>query len=221
VGDRPWDAGLIMTRSADAELRALRRELWLQVVLLGGLIAVLWGVEIVDAFAFGGRLDGMGIRPRTPEGLQGILVAPFLHGGFPHLVANTVPLIVLGWLVLLRDARQFIGVLAVTTLVGGFGVWLLGRPGSIHIGASLWVFGLLGYLLAAGWFERKLGTILLSLFVFALYGGALWGVLPGERGVSWESHLFGFAAGVFAARAFLGGPRRRRARRRRARRLRR
>ena len=198
-----------MSRAADAELRSLRRELWLHVGLLGGLVGLLWVVELVDAVVFGGGLDQLGIRPRTADGLRGILVAPFLHGGFPHLIANTVPLLVLGWLVMLRDAWHFVAVLVVTTLVGGLGVWALGRPGSVHIGASLWIFGLLGYLLAAGWFERRLGTILLSIFAFALYGGALWGVLPGENGVSWESHLFGFLGGVLSARWLVGRSRRR------------
>lgn len=195
---------------ARTELAALRRELHLHVAILGGLVALLWALELVDGFALGGSLDAWGIRPRDPDHLVGILCAPFLHGGFPHLVANTVPVLVLGAFVLLKDTRHFFVVLAVTTLLGGLGVWLFGRPGSVHIGASLWVFGLLGYLLAAGWFERSVGTILLSVLVFALYGGALWGVLPGERAVSWESHLFGLLAGVLSARWLLGRRRRRR-----------
>jgi membrane associated rhomboid family serine protease len=84
-------------------------------------------------------------------------------------------------------------------LVGGLGTWLIGSPG-VHVGASGLIFGYLGFLLARGYFERNFPSILLAIVVGSLYGGAIWGVLPTQPGISWEGHLFGFIGGVLAAR---------------------
>lgn len=179
-------------------LSDLGRELKLHGLVLAALVAVLWAEEVVDVF-LGGWLDGFGIRPREAAGLIGIPLAPFLHAGFQHLIANTLPLVVLGWFVMLRETWHFFAVSAVVIVLGGLGVWLFGASGSVHLGASGLVFGWLGYLMLGGWFERRVTTILGSLLVGVLYGGLVWGVLPGTPGVSWESHLFGFLAGVLMA----------------------
>jgi membrane associated rhomboid family serine protease len=168
--------------------------------VLLGFLAVMWVLELIDSVVLGSRLDAAGIRPRDLDQWWAIFAAPFLHGGLAHLVANTVPLLVLGWLVLLRGAGIFAAVSLAAIVVGGVGVWLLGRPGSIHLGASGVVFGYLGYLLLRGYFERSFGAIAVALLVAVIYGGALFGVLPGQRGISWEGHLFGFLGGVAAAR---------------------
>jgi membrane associated rhomboid family serine protease len=147
----------------------------------------------------GNPLDAFGIRPREVDGLFGVLFAPFLHVGFQHLIANTIPFVILGWFVLLRETWHFLAVSAVVIVLGGLGVWLFGQSGSVHIGASGLVFGYLGYLMLGGWFERRFTTILGSLFVGVLYGGLVLGVLPGTPGVSWEGHLFGFLSGVLMA----------------------
>jgi membrane associated rhomboid family serine protease len=128
------------------------------------------------------------------------LFAPFLHGGFPHLIANTVPFITLGWLIMLRETREFFPVTAVIMIVGGLGVWLFGAP-AYHIGASGLIFGYLGFLLLRGYFERSIVSVGIAILVFVLYGGVLWGVLPSYPGISWESHLFGFIGGVIAAKS--------------------
>jgi membrane associated rhomboid family serine protease len=167
--------------------------------VLAGLIAVMWLLEIADLLLFQGALDADGIRPRTQAGLWGILSAPFLHGGFAHLLANSVPLLVLGWLVLLRGLRDFVWVTLVAVLLGGLGVWLFGGANTVHIGASGLVFGYLGYHLLRGYWERSLSAILIAVVAGLLYGSALWGILPTRQGVSWESHLFGFAGGAAAA----------------------
>jgi membrane associated rhomboid family serine protease len=182
------------------ELSALKRELALQAWLLAGFIGLLWGLEIIDQLVFRGALDTLGIRPRSMEGLRGILLAPLLHGGFAHLAANTLPLLILGWMVMLRETRDVFVVTALATVVGGLGVWLVGGAGTIHVGASILIFGYLGYLLLRGWFDRRLLSVVGSLAVALLYGGLVFGVLPGQPGVSWEGHLFGFAGGVLAAR---------------------
>jgi membrane associated rhomboid family serine protease len=159
----------------------------------------MWIVEIVDTVIFHRYLDTYGIRPRDWIGLRGIVFAPFLHGNFPHLIANTIPFVSLGWFVMWREIRDFWAVTLITMLVGGLGTWLIGAPG-LHIGASSLIFGYLGYLLSRGYFDRSFTAMFLSVVVAFLYGGMLWGVLPAQPGISWEGHLFGFLGGVLAAR---------------------
>ena len=177
----------------------VRREFLRQAAILAGVVALLWLLELVDLLIFRGRLDALGIRPRSLDGLRGILFAPFLHANFAHLAANTIPFVVLGWLVMLRSTSDFFVVAAVSAVTSGLGAWLLGGPRTVHVGISGVIFGFLGYLLARGIYERRLGSILLALIALLLYGGALWGVLPLRAGVSWQGHLFGFLGGWLVA----------------------
>lgn len=170
-----------------------------QGVILVGLALVLWGVHLANVL-LSGQLLRFGIMPRSLVGLRGIVLAPLLHGSFSHLATNTVPLLTLGWLTLLRGMRTFWLTTAVVVLSAGLGTWLLGAPTSIHVGASGVVFGYFGFLLLQGYFERSVGAVALSLVVAVLYGSLLWGVVPGGIGISWESHLFGFLGGAIAAR---------------------
>ena len=163
-----------------------------------GFVGVLWLSEIIDT-VLNNRLDSEGIRPGSTDGLSGILFAPLLHGGFGHLIANTVPLLVLGFLVLLSGLRQWVAVTAAVWLIGGVGTWLFGGAGTVHIGASGLVFGWLAYLIVRGFFNRQPTQILVGIAVFLMYGGALWGVLPGQPGISWQGHLFGAVGGVVVA----------------------
>jgi membrane associated rhomboid family serine protease len=193
--------GISMTQD---EVRGLTQELKTQVSILGFFVALMWGLEIVDVALGGvgrfcGGLNQFGIFPRTLIGLRGILFAPFLHGGFPHLIANTIPFITLGWLVMLRRTSDFFWVSAIAAVIGGLGTWVIGAPGC-HIGASGVIFGYVGYLIARGYFDRKIGSMLFSIVVLVLYGGLLWGVLPLQYGISWEGHLFGLIGGVVAAK---------------------
>lgn len=193
---------------SSSETKAIAREFKAQVYILGGLVALMWALEFIDLF-LGGALNQFGIMPRSLVGLRGILFAPLLHGNFPHLISNTVPFIVLGWLVMLRRTSDFFVVTPIAMLVGGLGTWLIGSPYSVHIGASGVIFGYLGFLLLRGYFERSVTAILFSVVVGFLYGGILWGVLPGQIGISWEGHLFGFIGGVIAARLLSDRPIRR------------
>lgn len=181
------------------EAKAIARELKTQVLVLGGIVGIMWVLEIIDQLFFRGRLNFYGIIPRNPIGLRGILFAPFLHGSFYHLAANTLPFLTFGWLIMLREISDFFVVTVIAALFSGVGVWLFGSTG-LHIGASGVIFGYLGFLLLSGYFERRISSILLSLIVAFFYGGLLWGVLPSVPGISWEGHLFGFIGGVFAAR---------------------
>lgn len=185
---------------------AISRELKTQGRILGGAIALMWSLELIDIFLFRGSLDRYGIRPRSFSGLWGILFAPWLHGGLGHLIANTIPFVILGWFVMLRETSDFWIVTAITMLVGGLGVWLVGSPYTVHLGVSTLIFGYLGYLLLRGYFERSFSSILISLGVGFLYGGILWGVLPAQPGISWQGHLFGLIGGAIAARLLSQGP---------------
>ncbi|MDJ0596427.1 MAG: rhomboid family intramembrane serine protease [Pleurocapsa sp. MO_226.B13] len=163
-------------------------------------IVIFWGIEIFDYAVFQGSLDRYGIQPRETAGLLGILFAPFLHGGFAHLMANTIPFISLGWLTMLQRERDFYIVSLISALVGGIGVWLFGAPNSVHIGASILIYGYLGFLLLRGYFQKNFPSIALSIFVAIVYGGLIWGVFPSQMGISWQGHLFGFIGGAIAAK---------------------
>ena len=181
------------------EARPITEALKVRATILAALVGSMWAEELVDTALFGGGLDRFGIHPRTLRGLFGIPLAPFLHSGFGHLLANTAPLVVLGFFIMLRRKRDLLFVTLASTLIGGIGVWLFGGTNTVHLGASTVVFGYLGFLLSRGIFERRFWSILGSLVVFFLYGGALFGVLPGRAGISWEGHLFGLIGGVLAA----------------------
>lgn len=191
----------------NGEAKAIFQELKTQVGVLLGLVALMWGLEIFDQIilrpVFDTTLDVYGIIPKSPIGLRGILFAPFLHGSFAHIASNTVPFLILGWLVMLRETSDFFWVTLVSAAVSGLGTWIFGSPQSIHIGASGVVFGYLGYLLLRGYFERSAIAVAISLGVGTLYGSLLWGVLPIHYGmvnrISWEGHLFGFLGGILAA----------------------
>ncbi len=185
--------------TALTQTQGVRRVLLRQGVVLGAVVSLLWLIEIVDQTLLRGALDGWGVTPRTLEGLRAIVIAPWLHGGFGHLLANTIPLVVLGWLVMVRRISDFFTVAIIAALVSGLGIWLFGGANTVHIGISGVIFGFLGYLLARGWYERGVSAIALGVVALVLYGGMLWGVLPLQQGVSWQGHLFGFLGGVLAA----------------------
>ena len=179
-------------------LAAIGRDLKRYVGILGGLVLLVWAVELVDLFLLGSSLDRLGIRPRTVGGLVGIPLHPLLHLGIGHVALNSIGLLLFGGLVIVREERDFWTALVLGTLIGGLGVWLFGRP-SIHVGASGVVFALFGYLLMTGWFDRSFGAIVISVVVFLLWGSALFGLSPMQVGISWEAHLFGFVAGGLTA----------------------
>jgi membrane associated rhomboid family serine protease len=179
-----------------SEGRATRAVVAAQVIAV--FVCMLYVVELVDT-VLGNRLDGAGVKPRDVDGLDGIVFAPLLHAGWAHLVANTVPLLVFGFLILLGGVARWAAVTAVVWVVGGIGVWVTGGDHTVHIGASVLAFGWLVYLLLRGFFARSASQILVGLVLLFVYGGVLWGVLPGQPGVSWQGHLFGAAGGAWAA----------------------
>jgi membrane associated rhomboid family serine protease len=168
-----------------------------QVVL--ALLAAMWVLEVVDV-ALDHRLDQYGIEPRDPDGLVGVVAAPFLHADFGHLIANTIPFVALGIIIGLQGVARVLAVTAIVMLVSGLGTWLVGPDNSIHIGASGIVFGYAAYLLARGIFNRDVIEIAIGLGVAAIWGTALLGGLVPQDGVSWQGHFFGAVGGVLAAR---------------------
>ena len=180
-------------KTAGAPSRTRTSTLKQNAIIIGIALAAMWGLEIIDAIV-GQPLNDWGVVPRTASGLIGIPLAPLLHGDFGHLASNTIPFAVLAFFTMLRGTRNFAMATGFIIVVGGLMVWLMGRSAS-HIGASGLIFGYFGYLLAAGFFERSLKSILLAVLVGLLYGGMIFGVLPSRPGVSWEGHLFGALAG--------------------------
>ncbi|MFG1625728.1 rhomboid family intramembrane serine protease [Kribbella sp. NPDC049227] len=166
--------------------------------LLGVLVGLMWLSEIIDA-ATNGALDQYGIIARDPQGLVGIITAPFLHLGFGHLISNTLPLVTLGLLIAVGGAARLFAVTAIVTVIGGFGTWLISPPNTITIGASGLVFGYAAYLIMRGLFNRRISQVLLGVVVVLVWGSALLGGLLPQDGISWQGHLFGAIAGVLAA----------------------
>ena len=159
--------------------------------------AVPWTQEVVDQLFFAGRWN----LPMVPGGsFLGVLTAPFSHGGFGHLVSNTLWFIPLSWLVLLKSRKDYLAVW-IGIYLTAIPVWLFWPNGS-H-GLSGVIYGLLGYLLLIGWLERRPLTILLSISCFFVYGRLLPTLMPflSPPGVSWIGHASGFIGGVFAALA--------------------
>jgi membrane associated rhomboid family serine protease len=167
--------------------------------LLLVLLGAMWVLEVVDVAA-DHRLDGYGIEPREGDGLIGVVAAPFLHAGFGHLIANTVPFVVMGVVIALQGAARLLAVTAIVALVSGLGTWLIAPEDTLHVGASGVVFGYATYLIARGFFNRSLLELGVGLVVVAIWGTALLGGLEPRDGISWQGHLFGALGGVLAAR---------------------
>jgi membrane associated rhomboid family serine protease len=165
------------------------------------LLGLMWLVWLLDAVTPGpGSAAGIGIVPRTAMGLRGIPVAPFIHAGFDHLLSNSIPLVILGSLVLISGTADLVFVVLISGLVGGLGTWIFGAGDRQHVGASGLVFGFIGYLLLRVAFDRRVVPALITLLVAALYGGVLAASVLPQPAISWSGHFFGFLGGVAAAR---------------------
>jgi membrane associated rhomboid family serine protease len=176
------------------------RALWALAVRLSiGFVVLLWIIHLMN-WATGLDPRPLGVRPRTWSGLIGIVTAPLVHGDFAHLFANSLPLATMGVAMLFLYPRSSVRVLPAVYLAPGALVWLFGR-GSAHIGASGLVFGLVSYVFVAGLLRRDRRAVAASLLVAFMYGSMVWGVLPIEPGMSWETHLSAAAIGVLLALA--------------------
>ncbi|MFT7686759.1 MAG: membrane associated rhomboid family serine protease [Candidatus Azotimanducaceae bacterium] len=176
-----------------------KQSTWLEAFkVILSLVAVIWLVEVVNSL-LDHRLNVYGIYPRNVNNLVGIILWPFLHGNFNHLIMNSMPLLAMGYFVALRGWLIFLSSSAIILIVGGLGVWLFGRE-AYHVGASGLVFGFFGFLITLAFYERSLKTFAIACLTVFYYGGIIFGILPTNSFVSWEGHLFGLVAGMFAAR---------------------
>lgn len=187
------DEPLTEPHSRLRDARAFRRA----ALVAGGFVALLWWVKAVE-WMFERSLGALGVFPRDPWGLVGVLSAPLVHGSWQHLVSNSLPLLVLGTLALYAYPKATRRALPLIWLLSGLGTWLIGRESS-HIGASGLGHGLMFFLFTLGVLRWEPRSIAVALVTFLLYGGMLVTVLPREEGVSWEYHLAGAVAGVIAA----------------------
>ncbi len=162
------------------------------------IVGVIWMVFIANFF-IPYDLRYYGIKPRTIEGLWGILTMPFLHGNYAHISANTSMLFILLLVSLSFSRKLTFNAIFIIMILGGFLVWVFGTPNTVHIGASSVIFGLIGFLLFMGIFRRELKAFVFSVVVFLLYGGVLFLLMQNQKGVSWAGHFFGFVAGVVSA----------------------
>jgi membrane associated rhomboid family serine protease len=175
-------------------------------VTMCALIPVLFVIEAIDR-GLGGALDvAGGIIPRHLNGLDGVVFSPFLHAGWGHLYGNAVPLILVGTFALAGGGRRFIYSTAVIMAVSGIGVWMIGDPRSIVVGASGVIFGYLGLLLTRGLVEHSWWNIGVAAFMGLLYWYQLYNVLPSDEPVSWQGHLLGLVGGALAAVLFRRAP---------------
>lgn len=166
---------------------------------MGSIVIVLWIIHFVDTWLMqGGLKQRFGIQPRTSFNPLNFLIAPLLHVNFAHLIGNSVPLFVLGALVLVQGQLTFWLTTLFVMLVAGISTWFLGKPNSLHVGASGVILGYFGYILANVFFRPDLATILVATVVVVLYIGLIWQILP-RKGVSFTGHLFGFLGGILAA----------------------
>jgi membrane associated rhomboid family serine protease len=168
-----------------------RANFWLAFQIALGFVALIWVIQLWN-WGLNLGLARFGVRPREWAGLPGILLAPLLHGGFSHLIANSLPLLVLGTVMLHLYPNSALKVIPAAYLGPGIAVWLFARA-SVHVGASGLVYGLVSYIFVAGLIRRDKRAIAASLLVCFLYGTLVWGILPIKPGVSWETHL---AAGL-------------------------
>jgi membrane associated rhomboid family serine protease len=175
----------------------LRARTTMLVIFLGAMWLVL-GFDCL--FRFCAPPHGFGIVPRQSGALAGIMTAPFIHAGPLHLIHNTIPLAVLGAIILINGIAEFLIVVLSSMMVGGFGTWLFGASNTEHIGASGVVFGFFGYLLFRTLFERRISYVLITLIIAAYYGMSMLGSLIPQEHISWTGHAFGLLGGLTAAR---------------------
>ena len=160
-------------------------------------VILLWIIQLLQ-WGPNTDLGVLGISPRTLTGLGGIFFSPLIHGSWAHLASNTIPLLVLGFMMIYFYRHIAYRVVLLIWLIDGIGVWLIGRD-AYHIGASGIVYGMASFLFFSGILRKNRELLALSLAVVFIYGSMIWGMLPYVVEISWEAHLIGFLSGIFFA----------------------
>ena len=165
------------------------------------LVTLMWVVKVAE-MAFSVDLGRWGLQPQTIQGLIGILTMPFLHGSWEHLMANSVPILVLGTALYYCYPTLANRIMLITWLGSGLLTWCIGSPDSTHVGASALIYGLNLFLIISGFIRGNRMLIVISLIMVFLYGSFLWGMIPAfaiPQHISWEGHLSGAVTGVLLA----------------------
>lgn len=162
------------------------------------LVLMIWIVFWIEQ-SFGVNLRAWGIKPRELIGLRGIFFSPFLHGGTTHLLSNSLPLLLLSLALFYFYRGIAFNVIVFGGILTGLLTWMIGRGGSVHIGASGVVYLLASFLFFKGIWSKNMRLIAVSLVVVFIYGSLIWGVFPGKPKISWEGHLSGFVSGIIFA----------------------
>ena len=160
-------------------------------------IFIMWTMHVLQLI-MGVTIIGLGIYPRTFNGVVGIFTAPLIHGSFAHLFSNTIPIFLLITILYLAYKRSATIALFLIYIGTGIGMWLFARS-SYHIGASGVVYGLVSFIFWTGVFRKNMRSIALSLIILFLYSGYIWGIFPGKPGISWDGHLIGALVGIWVA----------------------
>lgn len=194
-------AGMILDKAIGMDEKAEKRKFMGSLVIPACIVTLMWVVKIVEV-SLDIDLSRFGLMPHSLKGLIGILTLPFLHGGWEHLVSNSIPILVLGTALYYFYPTLANRVIIITWVASGLLTWCIGSPGSIHIGASALVYGLNLFLIASGFIRGNRTLIVISLIVVFLYGGFVWGMIPDLailQNISWEGHLGGAIVGVVLA----------------------
>ena len=169
-------------------------------VSMGLFVLALWIIYLIDAVLMrGGLKKRFGLQPRTRFSVFRIIFSPFLHVNLRHLAANTIPFFILGSLVMAQGQTIFWLTSGIIIVIAGLGVWIFGKPNSLHVGVSGLILGYFGYTMASVFFNPDLANLIVAVIVAVLYLGLIWQIVPLKQGVSTTGHLFGFLGGVVAA----------------------
>ncbi|MBS4057231.1 MAG: rhomboid family intramembrane serine protease [Bacteroidales bacterium] len=163
----------------------------------GLLVFLMWLVKFTE-WVFGLSFSFLGITPLTAEGLPGILLSPFLHADWNHLMANSLPMLVLGAALFYFYKPMAIKIMLLVAIITGIWVWV-GARAATHIGASGLIYGLTSFLMVSGFIRKETRLMAISLIVVFMYGSFIWGIFPElfpEKNISWESHLSGLLSGL-------------------------
>jgi membrane associated rhomboid family serine protease len=177
---------------AEAMIAEAKRALWVMV----GLLAVIWGVQLLNALEGYDLSLEFGIEARNPFSLPDILTAPFVHASWSHIEANSGPLFIFGFLAAYRGVKKFLGVTLLIIGASGIAIWVMSAPNVVTVGASGLLFGYFGYIIVRGIFDRHLIDIVIGVVMALCFAYQLTALLPTQQAISWQGHLFGFIAGI-------------------------